>query len=256
MGKIIPFAFVSFVVLVSLCFGYGDVLKTEAKPSLIRNFQKFKSLYLSSRSVPRSTYRLLFSNSALPENKLNNNSESKLSIGIKTGLGYNYLLKRVIRDSTQQLIIGLSAKQKITEFMDIEFAPAYQYIKSVDFGEGFTGVYYLNNLLLPIGIDFKFLKKGFITLIWNGGVEPLVEFDGNWELWLEDSLFSKGKIEHCEKFFYIYTGLGGEIYISPRVHIQLGFCLGYSLTRAVTHVISNYPLRLYLGVMYFPGGKQ
>ncbi|MEO0142975.1 MAG: hypothetical protein ABIL15_06460 [candidate division WOR-3 bacterium] len=41
MGKIIFFAFVSFVVLVSLCFGYGDVLKTEAKPSLIWDFQKF-----------------------------------------------------------------------------------------------------------------------------------------------------------------------------------------------------------------------
>ncbi|MEO0162674.1 MAG: hypothetical protein ABIL74_10445 [candidate division WOR-3 bacterium] len=35
MGKVIFFAFVSFVVLTSLCFGYGDVLKTEAKPSLM-----------------------------------------------------------------------------------------------------------------------------------------------------------------------------------------------------------------------------
>ncbi|MEO0137912.1 MAG: hypothetical protein ABIL86_10345 [candidate division WOR-3 bacterium] len=39
MGKVIFFAFVSFVVLTSLCFGYGDVLKIEAKPSLMYSYR-------------------------------------------------------------------------------------------------------------------------------------------------------------------------------------------------------------------------
>ncbi len=39
MGKVIFFAFVSFVVLVSLCFGQEGLLKTEAKPSLMYSYR-------------------------------------------------------------------------------------------------------------------------------------------------------------------------------------------------------------------------
>ncbi|MEO0183985.1 MAG: hypothetical protein ABIL40_11000 [candidate division WOR-3 bacterium] len=39
MGKVMFFAFVSFVVLVSLCFGQEGLLKTEAEPSLMYSYR-------------------------------------------------------------------------------------------------------------------------------------------------------------------------------------------------------------------------
>ncbi|MEO0190635.1 MAG: hypothetical protein ABIL18_06615 [candidate division WOR-3 bacterium] len=63
MGKIIFFAFVSFVVLVNLCFGQEGLLKAEARPSLIYDFHSEKvqkNSQLHSLSFYASYKRPLF----------------------------------------------------------------------------------------------------------------------------------------------------------------------------------------------------
>ncbi|MEO0095982.1 MAG: hypothetical protein ABIL66_08845, partial [candidate division WOR-3 bacterium] len=55
MGKIIFFAFVSFVVLVNLCFGQEGLLKAEARPSLIYDFHSEK-VQKNSQLQPLSFY--------------------------------------------------------------------------------------------------------------------------------------------------------------------------------------------------------
>ncbi|MGQ9465911.1 MAG: hypothetical protein ACUVQ4_09500 [bacterium] len=184
------------------------------------------------------------------ESGLNTSSVGKLSTGLKISIGYNSLLKRILRDSTHQLIIGVSLNRDINNLIDAEFTLSYQYLKSMFFGEGFTTIYYFDNLLLPIALKFEFLKKGIISLNWDMGAEAVIQFNGEWELWDNDGIFSRGKIEHLEKLFYLYTGFGSNVIVSPLIRLQIGTSLGYCVTPKIAYVISNYPLRLCLGIMF------
>lgn len=197
--------------------------------------------------------RLLSNGQTKLESNSDTDSDSKLSIGLKASIGYNFLLKSVIRESTQQLNIGPFLQRKIANLFDAEFSISYQHFKSRSFSEGFMDICYFDNLVIPITLKFNCLKTSSITLNWNIGAETVIELDGDWELWIlykRNSIFSKGKVKDLEKLFYLHAGIGGDVIVSSRIHLQIGTSLGYCLAPKTTHVISNYPLRVCLGVTF------
>jgi len=259
------------LIVIGLGFGQEDMLKSEACSSTLA-WDVYIERYVSQNILAKQKMTLQSADNKLLQryfyvNNLTNvtsfsnpneqtklsyssnaDSISKLSIGLKTAVGYNSFLKRILRDSTQQLIIGLCLKREITHLIDIEFSPAYQYFKSEFFGEGFTNVNYFDNLLIPITLKFNFFKRGSITLNWNIGPEILFELNGNWELWTGNTIYQKGKIEHLEKLFYFHTGFGGNVIVSSRVYFQIESSLGYCFTPK--NLLSDYPLRLCASVMF------